>query len=381
MNFETIVGNQKAKNYFKTSIKNSQIPHAILLTGKNGIGKLAFAQALAQTLNCESPTETNDACGKCRSCTKINNFIHPDIHYILPVFSKKVSGEGGSSQATSADFFDTFRDKFSQNPYYVFDEWLMDLDAGNKQFTIYIDEIRQLKKKVLLKNFEAKYKVAILWNADKLNMQAANALLKILEEPPKNTVFVLIAENTTRLLPTIISRCQNTKLSLISSKEIADQLIGSQNLPQKEAAKIAFISEGSYARALQLANNTDHSVIEEFQNWMRLCYSGKLGEIKVWMEGIEKRSKEFQKLFLKFGLQKMHDSLAFKMNADELALVYSDDDREFTEKFSKFMSFRMIEKIADEFEKSIAYLSRNANTTMVFWVLSINLHDIFRKKR
>ena len=374
MKFSQLVGQEKAKTAFFNAANDSRLAHAIILKGPEGVGKLAFATAMAQYINCEEP-EGQEACGRCPNCIKISKGIHPDIQYILPIFNKKLEGK----QLLSEDFMGQFRQHFFKNPYFSLEEWNHLIEGENKQLGIHIHEIRSLKRKLSLKAFEADYKVVIFWNAEKINTEGANALLKILEEPPEKTILILTVSDPTKLLTTINSRCQRIQLHSIPVQALQEYLQNKYQLGPEQAFQIAQISEGSIAKAHELIQETSQSLSELYQNWLRICFEGNHAKILSWVEALSKENKEFQKLFISYALQKLRDSLLYSFNLQNLALV-TDSEKAFHEKFSKFIQWGGINEASKLLEDSLYYISRNANSQMTFIVLSHRLHSLLNGK-
>jgi len=213
--FQELIGQADSGQRVREALQHNRLAHAIMLTGPAGVGKLAFANAIAQYVNCLNPTE-NDSCGKCSSCIKIRKAIHPDLRFVLPIISKT---EGGKRYLTQ-DYFAQFRAPFVEDPYFSFSQWQQTLGGESKQLFISVNEIRELKRNVFLKAFEAKYKVVIVWQAELINREGANAFLKLLEEPPDKTLIIMTCSDPTRLLTTINSRCQRIPLHRIPKAEI-----------------------------------------------------------------------------------------------------------------------------------------------------------------
>lgn len=374
MQLKEIIGQKKAKEAFLKMVSENRLPHALILKGKPGIGKLAFANAIAQFVNCEAPTET-DSCGKCASCSKIRKGIHPDVRFILPIITNKVDGKNPLSD----DFIPQFREQFVANPYYSFNSWVGQMQGENKQVGIRIAEIRELKRKISLKAFEARYKVVIIWNAEKINTEAANAMLKLLEEPPERTMIIMTVSDTSGLLTTINSRCQRIQMHRIDDVTLAAYLKASHGLAEDRALQIAQLAEGSVSEADEMVNESNRSLSELYMQWLRLCHRGEFGDIQDIVEQLSKENKEFQKLFLSYALQKLRDSLLFSFHADHLAATTAEE-REFQQKFSKFIQLNGISELSRLLEDSLFYISRNASAPMVLSVLSLRMHSILTGK-
>ncbi len=374
MQFKEIIGQKKAKDSFMRMVKENRVPHALILKGKPGIGKLAFANAIAQYVNCENPTET-ESCGQCSSCSKIKKGIHPDVRYVLPIISNKVDGKN----PVSDDFFPQFREQFFGHPYYSFNAWVAQMQGESKQVGIRINEIRELKRKISLKAFEGKYKVVIIWNAEKINNEAANAMLKLLEEPPERTMIIMTVSDTTGLLTTINSRCQRVQMHRIDEAALSAHLVAAHGLSQDRAMQIAQLAEGSVSEAEDMVQESNRSLSELYMQWLRTCHKGEFGEIQDLVEQVSKESKEFQKLFLSYALQKVRDSLLFSFHADHLSATTAEE-RDFQQKFSKFIQLNGIDELSRLLEDSLFYISRNASSPMVLSVLSLRIHSLLTGK-
>ena len=374
MQFRDIVGQEKAKASFFKAVHEKRLPHALLLKGAEGIGKLAFATAIAQYVNCDNPSET-DSCGVCGNCSKTAKGIHPDVRYALPIILKKE----GTRHLLSDDYFGQFRAQFFGNPYYSFREWIAQLEGENKQVTIPIEEIRDLKRKLSLMAFEGVYKVVIFWNAEKINTSASNALLKLLEEPPDRTLIIMTVTDTSQLLNTINSRCQRMQMHRIGDETMHNFLVNKHGLSEGHAIQIAQISEGSMSRALELVNETNDSLANLYQSWLRFCFEGQYHKIQDWVESVAKENREFQKLFLLYAIKKIRDSLLFSFNMEGLALV-TEEEKVFHQRFSQFVNANGVDGITRLMDESLFYISRNANSQMVFQVLSLRIHSLLTGK-
>lgn len=355
-------------------VKDGRIPHALILKGRPGIGKLAFANAIAQFVNCENPTE-NESCGVCSSCSKIRKGIHPDIRFILPIISNKIDGKAPLSD----DYFPKLREHFFANPFFSFNSWVSLMNGENKQVGIRINEIRDMKRKITLKAFEAKYKVIIIWNAEKINTEAANAMLKLLEEPPDQTIIIMTVSDTSALLTTINSRCQRLQMHRVDDASMMAYLKDHHNIGDDRTHQIAQLADGSIANAEELIAESNRSLSELYMHWLRVCMKGEFGEIQDVVEQVSKENKEFQKLFMSYALQKLRDSLLFSFQVDSLSSSTADE-REFQQKFSKFIQLNGIDEISRLLEDSLHYISRNANSQMVLSVLSLRIHSLLTGK-
>ena len=374
MQFKEIIGQDKAKGTVRTMVDESRLPHAIILKGQPGIGKLAFANAIAQYINCENPVD-GDSCGVCASCVKIRKGIHPDVRFVLPTVSAPSTG----AKTVTDDFFPTFREHFFKNAYLSMSSWVAMMAGENKQLGIRIHEIRELKRKMQLKAFEATYKVVIIWNAEKINREAANAMLKLLEEPPERTVMIMTVSDTTQLLTTINSRCQRIQLHRIPGPTMEDFLTREHKLSPDRAQQVSQLAEGSVTKAMDLVNDANKSLSELYMHWMRVSMKGQFDLIQGWVETVTKENKEFQKLFLSYAIQKIRDSLLFSFDLPQLAGA-TREEIEFQKKFSRYIQLNGIDKLARLLEDGLHFISRNANSQMVLTVLSLRIHSLLNGK-
>lgn len=374
MRFQDIIGQEAAIQKVKDAIQGDRIPHAWLLTGPSGIGKLALAHAIAAYVNCQNP-QGLESCGKCANCLRIKKGVHPDIHYVLPIIAKKEKGK----QLMTDDYLPQFREAWVENPYLSLENWQQMLDGENKQLGISVHEIRNLKKKIALKAFEAPSKVVILWYAERINNQGANAFLKLLEEPPEKTILLMTCDDPGALLKTILSRCQQLPMGRIQRPVLQTYLEEHKGLSQEDAEEIAAVAEGSVGQALSLMGEAHQQNSKTFIDWMRTVYTGNMVKISEIVKPLSKASKENQKLFLNLAIKKFRNALLFHVGMEEIALL-GPGERQFQENFAKVLDDEKIEAIIGELETSLYQISRNVNSEMVWVGLSINLFRIIRHK-
>jgi DNA polymerase-3 subunit delta' len=368
MKFAEIVGHKELKQRLIDHIQHGRISHAQLYIGNEGAGTLALALAYFQFLCCENKG-LDDSCGECSSCKKHQKFIHPDLHFVFPTNTVE------KKMALSNDFLVEWRSFLMRNPYQNLFDWLEEVNISNKQGSINVDEADQIIKKLNLRPFESKYKMMIIWMAEKMNVHAANKILKILEEPEGNTVFILITENLDELLPTIISRTQTIKVSPYKTKEIENFLINKNALSTDVAKDIANISDGNFRTALELINEEREgydSNLEMYKIWMRYCYSQKIQELLIWTDETSKIGRENQKNFLQYALKNIRDNLALTIQAAETVKT-TQSEREFSTKFHQFIHPKNAALIYDEITKAHSDIKRNVNGKMVLLDLSLRL--------
>jgi len=368
MKFNEVVGHSDLKVKLINNVRNGRISHALLFNGYEGAGTLPMALALVQYLCCENKLET-DSCGECNSCKKHQKFIHPDVHFIMP--TNKIE----KKEALSKEFMVEWRTFLNNSPYQNLFEWINFIEIGQKQGSINVEESDEIIKKLSLRPYEAEYKMIIIWMAEKMNVQAANKLLKILEEPEGKTLFILITENLDELLTTIISRTQLVTVPPVNDDEITSYLISKYALDNIKAQEIATISNGNVSAAFQLQAHSEEgqfSNFEMYKSWMRFCYSQKIKELLSWTDELVSVGRERQKSFLQYSLQLLRNNLAITIGANETVKI-SINEMEFSSKFHQFIHEKNAVKIYDDISKALVDIERNLNSKIVIFDLSLRL--------
>ncbi len=369
MLFKEIIGQQAVKDRLVRSFKEGRISHAQLFLGPEGSGSLPMAVAYAQFISCTNKTE-DDSCGACSSCVKYNKLIHPDLHFVYPVaLSKDVK--------TSASVAVEWREAFLDNPYITLFNWFESLSAENKQAVIGVEESGEILRKLSLTTYEAEYKIMVIWQAEKMNPSAANKLLKILEEPPDKTLFLLVCENEDQLLRTIVSRTQLIKINKISDKDLIEALVSHHGQTPDAAEKIAHLADGSYAEAILLMSENENAGqnLASFQKLMRASLKINPKAVISWIDEVSLAGRERQKNFLKYALHIMRESTIMNYGDSELVKL-SADEQEFVQKFSPFIHGANIERFIEELNKAHFHLERNANAKILFMDLAFKFHEL-----
>jgi DNA polymerase-3 subunit delta' len=369
MLFKDIIGQQAVKDRLIRSVKEGRISHAQLFLGPQGSGSLAMAVAYAQYICCSNKGEA-ESCDQCSSCIKYNKLVHPDLHFVYPVaLSKDVR--------TSSDVIAEWRSAFLSNPYISLFNWFEQLDAENKQAIIGVEESGDILRKLSLTTYEAEYKIMIIWQAEKMNQAAANKLLKILEEPPDKTLFLLICENEEQLLRTIVSRTQLIKINKIKDEELADALIANNELSPEAAQKIAHLADGNYAEALLLISENENAAqnLVSFQKLMRASLKFDPKAVLVWIDEIAAAGRERQKNFLNYALHIMRESLVLNY-ADASLIKLGADEQDFVKKFSPFIHASNVERFVEELNSAHYHMERNANAKILFMDLAFKFNEL-----
>lgn len=403
MHFSEVIGQQAIKANLAHMIQQNRLSHALLFLGKEGAGGLPLALAFAQYVICEknplqnkpkkieiqendlfgnndtpadfnnnpAPNNFADACGLCLACTKAAQLIHPDIHYCYPVVPRK-SGD----KPISADYIKEWRSFVRKMPYGNAFDWLQSINAENKQGNITSEECNDIIRKMSLKSFESTYKILIIWMPEMLGKNG-NKLLKLIEEPPANTLFILVAENDALILPTILSRTQLIKIPILLPTDIATALTNNHGTPTHKAAQIASIAEGNYHEAMQQLLHAEDDYDTLLRNWLNsIIKSGAAAHVK-WVEDAAKLGREKQKQFLKYFTHILQLSVRLSIipPADAEATQAN-----FALRLSKLCSVEQLQAIAEELDKAAYYIERNANAKMLFHALTIRLWHIISNK-
>jgi len=378
MLFKEIIGNNSVKKQLIEAVRNNRISHAQLFSGKSGSAKLALALAYAQFLNCENRTAV-DSCGICSSCLKFNNLSHPDLHLVIPVLKTKEV-----QKPVSDHFIGKWRDFITNNYYGSLNGWIDSFGTENKtgqQGTIYKDEANNIHKKLSLKNYEAEYRVVLIWMPERMNLEVSNKLLKLFEEPPKGTIFLLITENTNQLLPTIISRLQSIKIADFTAEDIVNHF-GEQALSLEKAKQLRNLTNADLGKITQILEEKEGELdlFSDFSVWMRLTYKMDVQGISKWVDNLSLKGRKQQNLFLSYAIKMVRECLIYNFASDTL-LKTNENEFAFLTKFSPFIHEENSVMITEKLEESIKAINRNANAKILFFELSLQMVKFLRLKR
>ncbi len=367
MLFKDIPGLGEVKQRLIGAIRQGQVAHAQLFAGREGGAALPMALAYATYLNCEDK-QADDACGVCYSCVKFNKLIHPDFHHIFPVATtKKVS-----ANPLSEHFLPEWRNFVKQTPFASLSDWLNLIGTENKQANISAEESRQVIGKLSLKAFEAEYKIMLLWLPEVMHVAAANALLKILEEPPAKTLFLLVSNQPDKVLTTIRSRTQLVQIRQFTEEEIAQALTSEHRVEPRRAGQIAHLSDGSLYEALNLNSEAKDDHHEMFRQWMNQCAMRKYADLIEGSERFSKLSRDAQKNLLHYGLCMVREALVWSGQAQMLVRL-EGEELVFVERFAKIMSPEKAEWLYILLNDASYHLERNANPKIVFLDISLTI--------
>ena len=369
---QDIIGQQRTKDFLATVAASERVPHALLFLSPAGGGGLAMAVAFAQLLQCENQSPISQypnfqSCGECSACRKAAQFTHPDIHFSFPTIG---------TNAVSTDFLKEWRLFLSESPYADVNTWLHRLGADNKQGNINKEECNAILKKLSLKAFEGRYKILLMWLPEYLGKEG-NRLLKLIEEPPAQTIFLLVAENQDLILNTILSRCQLVKLDPLSDEEVANGLVKERSIGSERARQIAFLSGGDFGAALAAADAPATDDAQILLDWLRKCWRGHAVEMVRWTEEFAKLGRENQKQFLHYGLHFLREMLSL-VSTGSSTLRLRPEELATAQNMAKVLDFEKIAQIAGLLNDNIYYIERNANPKILFLDTSIQMHQIMK---
>jgi len=382
MRFSDIIGQQHLIEKLKELVDHNRLSHAILLIGKEGSGALplalAFATYIIESEEKKSNTASTGLFGEPTAVSldatnKAEKYIHPDIHFSYPVITKKQG-----DKPVSTDYITEWRNFLQQTPYGNVFDWLQSIGAENKQGNITSKECEEILRKLLLKSFESKHKILILWMPKYLGNEG-NKLLKLIEEPPPNTVFILVSDGEEGVLPTIISRCQTIRIPVLEADDVSNALISRGGLEKEKAKQIAGLSEGNYREALHLIQHSENDWQPVIREWLNtIIKADTVGQIK-WADEMGQNGREIQKQFLHYFIHLTE--LGIRVSAlDASTLVASDQEKDFALRLHKLCDVSQLAAISGELETAIYYIERNANGKMLFAALAIKLFHIIKNR-
>lgn len=407
MLFQNVIGQQSVKDQLVQMVQHNRLSHALLFLGKEGSGALPLALAFSQYIVCTDAAQQdsqkatvglfdipedlltrrtqpfNDSCGVCPACVKASQLIHPDIHYSYPIITKK-PGE----KPVSTDFISDWREFVLGYPYGNIYDWLQFIGAENKQGNITAEECNNINRKLSLKGFESKYKILVMWMPEFLGKEG-NKLLKLIEEPPPDTLFIFVAEDENAILPTILSRTLLVKIPVLKDDEIEQALISRSNENESKAQQIAAVAEGSYREALKLLQHADEDWQSLLREWLNaIVKSGTMAQVK-WIDEMSKLGREKQKQFIRYFIHLLEQAIRIRLidvgtlratssHATSLPMNIPEKEKDFALRLNKMCSLSAQQAIVNELDKATWYIERNANGKMLFHALSIRLYHIIK---
>ena len=371
MRFQDIPGQSTVKQNLVNLVDSNRLSHALLFLGKEGSGSLQLALAFAQYICCENKKD-GDSCGECPPCQKASQWIHPDIHFSFPTIVRE-SGD----KPVANDFIVEWRNFISQTPFGNTYDWLQSIGAENKQGNITSHECEDILRKLNLKSFESGYKVLIQWMPEYLK-DIGNKLLKLIEEPPPNTLLLFVAEDESRILPTILSRTQLIKINRLDNASIASWLIEKQAVPKDKALLLAPLAQGNMREALHLLHDGDEDWQEMLRDWLNaILRNGPAAQVK-WVDETSKLGREKQKQFLAYFIHLI--SVSVEMDATGRNPGVAEKELDFAARLLKIARVEQLEAMVQELDRSIYHIERNANAKILFMALTIKIYHIIKDK-
>ncbi|MDH6342292.1 DNA polymerase-3 subunit delta' [Parabacteroides sp. PFB2-12] len=374
MYFKDIIGQQEVKNRLMQSARSGIVPHAQLFTENGGAGAFPLALAYARYLNCQA-RGAEDACGKCPSCLKFNELAHPDLHFVFPIISKKEK-----KKEVCDDYITEWREFLSGRPYFSLDDWLNEMDAGNSQALIYSKESDEIVRKLSLKIYEADYRILFVWLPEKLHPTCANKLLKIIEEPPTNTVILMISETPDLILGTILSRAQRIHVRPIRTEAIAQALEQLYHLESQDATQIAHLADGNFLQAIEAISMGEENqfFLEQFKGMMRNSWSRNVKGMKEMADVMAGIGRERQKNYLAYCQHLIRENFVYRFQAPEMNYM-NKEESQFSVNFSPFVNERNVFDLMDELAKAERHITQNVNSKMVFFDLGLRITVLIKK--
>lgn len=378
MFFNDVIGQENVKQRLINETKEGKVPHALMLCGPEGCGAMLIAIAYAQYLLCQGEREAGNACGQCRSCLMMNKLQHPDLHFAFPIYKKFSSGK----PTYCDDFLREWRGMAGQSPYFGMAEWMNASGAENQQLVIYADESDAIAKKLSLKSSQGGYKVMIIWLPEKMHEACANKLLKLLEEPPAQTVFILVSEHPDLVLQTIRSRTQMIEVPRLSAAEIEQTLTEKMNILPAEAARIARSAGGNMAAALRNVTDDSESQLyfDLFVSLMRLSYMRKVKEMKQWSEKVAGLGRERQKSFLIYCQRMIRENFIYNFRRQSQLNYMNEREADFAVKFAPFINENNVIGIMEELSLAQRDIEQNTNAKIVFFDFSLKMIVLIKNR-
>ncbi|MDF9830367.1 DNA polymerase III subunit delta [Parabacteroides sp. PF5-6] len=374
MYFRDIIGQEEVKGRLIQSAKLGIVPHAQLFTEQGGAGAFALAVAYARYLNCRQRSDT-DACGRCPSCLKYDELAHPDLHFVFPIVSKK-----DKKKEVCDDYLTEWRGFLQGRPYFSIDQWLEYMDAGNSQAIIYSKESDEIIRKLTLKIYEADYRVLLVWLPEKLHQTCANKLLKVIEEPPTNTIILMVSEAPDLIIGTIQSRAQRINVRPIKEDAVREALIRQYHLVEKDAKRIAHLAAGNYMKAMEAISMGEENefFLEQFKTMMRNSWARNVKGMRAMADTMAAIGRERQKNFFAYCQHLIRENFVYRFQSAELNYM-NKEEAGFAVNFAPFVNERNVFDLMEELAKAEQHIAQNVNAKMVFFDLGLRITVLIKK--
>ena len=379
MKFTEVIGQEEATARLLQMGAEGRLPHAMMLCGPSGSGKMALALAFASYLLCENRGDGGDSCGRCRQCAMVAKWEHPDLHFTFPTI--KLPSMSPEHKPVSDDFMRQWRQMLSEGPYFSMNRWMEMMGAENQQAIITAGESDGLTRKLSLKSSQGGYKVSVIWLPERMNQECANKMLKLIEEPPSRTVFIMVCEEPDKLLDTIRSRTQRIDVRRTDDESIRQALVERRGIGEDTARRVARMAGGSWLRAVEAldADNENDQFLELFQQLMRLAYMRNIRELKHWSDTMQAMGRERQKRFLNYFLRLVRENFMYNFRQPELVYM-TQREEDFARNFARFVNESNILQISDLANRASRDISQNANARIVFFDMALQMIVLLLRK-
>ena len=369
MKFSDIPGHESVKNQLRSLVDTDRIPHALLLEGKHGVGKFALARAMAQYIHCENRHD-GDSCGVCPSCIQHRSFNHIDTLFSFPVIKKK----NDSRAPVSDDYAEEWHRFIASDMYMDWNNWLKELGKPSTQPMFYVTESDDLIQKLSFTSHHSKYKIVLMWLPERMNEQCANKLLKLIEEPFNDSLFIITSNAPGEILPTIYSRCRRIGINRLSDSDISSFLCANYSVDPQDAIALAHNAEGSVSEAIRLMSVADESrlFLAKFIELMRLAYQRKIVELKKWSLDVTDMNREQQLSFLRYCNRLMRENFIYNLGDNRLNYL-TTAEADFSKNFARFINERNVQQLVRTFDNAIVDIAGYTNPKMVFFDVAIRV--------
>ncbi len=374
-----VIGQEEAWARLTQMAREDRLPHAMMLCGPQGAGKMALAMAFANYLLCRNHTPDDEACEACPQCKMLARWEHPDLHFTFPTI--KLPSMGSDHKPVSDDFARQWHEMVKESPYFSMDQWMNAIGAENQQAIITAGESDDLVRKLSLKSSQGGCKVSIIWLPERMNIECANKLLKLIEEPSQGTVFIMVSEEPDKLLETIRSRTQRIDIKRISTESISRQLKERYGLGDELANRMARLANGSWLKAVrELEKDSENTeFLADYQQLMRLAYMRNIHDLKPWSERIAGYGREKQKRFMDYFIRLTRENFMYNFGNPDLNYM-SEEEEAFANKFARFINEANIIPISEMADKVQRDIKQNANAKIVFFDLALQMIMLLLKK-
>lgn len=378
MTFQEVIGQGDAKERLRMLVQENRVPHAMLFCGPQGCGKMALAMAFASYLLCANK-EGGDSCGHCPQCAMTRKWSHPDLHFTYPVI--KAAGTSSDYKPVSDDFAREWHRLLDESPYFTIDHWLREIGAANQQAIITVRESDEISRKLSLKSSQGGYKVSLIWLPERMNEASANKLLKLIEEPPSQTVFLLVSEEPVLLLETIRSRTQRFDMRAIDTPAIEQSLISLRGIAEEQAHRIARVADGSWTKALDLLNaeNEERGFLEMFIKMNRQSFERNIRGMRNWSDDAYELGRERQRRMLRYFLRMIRESFMYNFRIPELNYM-TEEEENFVRRFAPYVNEANVIEMSDLMAEGIRDIGQNANARIVFFDTALRMTRLLRSK-